>query len=361
MVVLNFSLYGGCKTPPALPSASHMDLLCTKHVGEESAVPLSLAIPDLPGRAGTQLLFHAYWEGPLSEHAFISLVSCYYFNVATAGVEGRRIIVWTDDVAASSSGELGRLALRYVEFRQFDLLGEAQSTPMRRNMAASICMCTRNPVYFTDTVRYILLYNYAGVWFDLDTLFLRPFDGLLLAFPRPFVYSYPANLDCPNGAIYYSPSPRHPLMGAAFEYVLRKGIQFDFYQGRLNYDTPMPLLVLPGYWFDAGFFYNAEAFKLTDFFEADAMHGNGSSAPPASALTTFGSFKPGAFAYHWHRPRRAVKAHQTSAYSQLRRELCKQCLCRAPRAAAKSGPTSSTGASVELCRVVRRSRKAHAG
>jgi hypothetical protein len=325
-----------------------MDLLCSKHVTESSAVPLARAIPDLAGRAGGALLFHAYWEGPLTEPAFISLLSCFYFNVAWSGetTGARRIIVWTDNVEATSGGELGRLAHQYAEFRLLDLLGEAARTPMAADMSAALCMCTRNPVYYTDTVQYIVLYSYGGVWFDLDTFFLRPLDGLLLTFPRPFVYSYPPVLDCPNGAVFASPRAHHPLMRAAFEAALAKGVQMDFYQGRLFYNTPMPLLVLPGYFFDAAMFYGAT--PLTDFFEADATRGANSSARRLAV------FKPGAFAFHWHRPRRKVTVHVMSAYAQLRRELCKRCTCSTVRSAGKKGgmrhPMLPMSPTVHRCR-----------
>ena len=36
--------------------------------------------------------------------------------------------------------------------------------------------------YYSDVVRYLLLYNYGGCWFDLDCFILRSFDPIFKNF-----------------------------------------------------------------------------------------------------------------------------------------------------------------------------------
>ena len=61
--------------------------------------------------------------------------------------------------------------------------------------------------FYSDVVRYLLLYNYGGVWFDLDCFILRNFDPIFSNFENEICVYQWENQYYPNGAIYISLEP----------------------------------------------------------------------------------------------------------------------------------------------------------
>ncbi|UKJ77823.1 glycosyltransferase [Azospirillum brasilense] len=223
------------------------------------------------------LTFHAYWDGPLNEKHLISVKSCHLFN---ARGNGNRIIVWTQNgVDNEYLSEIGK----YAEIRTFSERAECRGTFLEGNdFGRSI-----DASFYSDIVRYILLYKYGGVWFDLDCLFLRSVTPLLNQFPGKILAYRWERQNYPNGAVYISPTPRSEAMKGNIEFIRDRNRGWGFQQAGLVYDTPMDILVLPCPWFDAGWIDNP-VLHFNDFMTA---------SPVAFDLD---SFFPGAFCFHWH-------------------------------------------------------------
>ena len=57
--------------------------------------------------------------------------------------------------------------------------------------------------FYSDVVRYFLLYNYGGIWFDLDCLIIRCFDPLFHYGNEICLYQW-ETMNYPNNAIFIS-------------------------------------------------------------------------------------------------------------------------------------------------------------
>ena len=58
---------------------------------------------------------------------------------------------------------------KYAEIRYFSFDDE------QNNTSFNMVYYRKEPSFYSDVVRYLLLYNYGGIWFDLDCFFLRNF------------------------------------------------------------------------------------------------------------------------------------------------------------------------------------------
>ncbi|MDQ2104061.1 glycosyltransferase [Azospirillum isscasi] len=223
------------------------------------------------------IIFHGYWNGTLNEKHLISVKSCYLFNVRGGK---NKIVIWTQN--CDDNAYLDEIR-QYAEVRAFSERDECRGTfldghEFGRSIDAS---------FYSDIVRYILLYKYGGVWFDLDCLFLRSVIPLLNQFPGKILAYRWEQQNYPNGAIYVSPTPLSETMKRNIEFIQKRGCGWGFQQAGLVYDTPMDILVLPCPWFDAGWIDNP------------VLHFNGfmKASPVEYDLDTF---FPGAFCFHWH-------------------------------------------------------------
>ncbi len=221
--------------------------------------------------------FHCYWTGALNEKHLISVKSCYLFN---ARGSKNQIIVWTQNCVDNAYMNEIR---KYADIREFSEHDECRGTFLEgydfgRSIDAS---------FYSDIVRYILLYKYGGVWFDLDCLFLRSITPLLNQFPGKILAYRWEQQNYPNGAVYISPTPFSEAMRANIEFIQKRGRGWGFQQAGLVYDTPMDILVLPCPWFDAGWIENP-VLHFNGFMKASAVEYD------------LDTFFPGAFCFHWH-------------------------------------------------------------
>jgi len=223
------------------------------------------------------LMFHAFWSGPLNEKHVISIKSCYQFNIK--GRSNRNIVLWVDVI---SNDPISDTIRRYAQIRQFDFNKERIETPFENKHIH------RNPnlSFYSDVVRYILLYKYGGFWFDLDIFFLRSIDPVLSAFGDHIVAYNWGNSNWPNGAIYFNPYPRNPKMEHIINYLIERGQGFGFQESELTYENPVDLFVLPCSWFDAGWIYEPYTFNTIML--------------DTHLTFNFGNFSNGSFTYHWH-------------------------------------------------------------
>jgi hypothetical protein len=234
---------------------------------------------DIIGSYEYDVTFHCYWNGTLNEKHLISIKSCYHFNVLNKS--NRRIILWLENNMENSyNSEISQ----YAEIRQFYIEDEKKDTFLEGisfpyNKALS---------FYSDVVRYILLYKYAGCWFDLDVFFLRDFTPLFGRFRDEIcVYEWEYQ-NYPNGALFISLLKESPTLRDAMEFIIKRNQGWGFQEAKLTYDKSLNFLVLPCNWFDAAWVINPSNFSFNDFFSnTDCQY-------------TFENFFKGAFCFHWH-------------------------------------------------------------
>ena len=121
--------------------------------------------------------------------------------------------------------------------------------------------------FYSDVVRYILLYNYGGIWFDLDCFFLRNFDSIFHNFENEICVYQWENQNYPNGAIFISLESKSEKMKKNIEFIINRNRGWGFQEANLTYDLPLDMLVLPCSWFDADWIPNEYDIGVKKFFE----------------------------------------------------------------------------------------------
>jgi hypothetical protein len=244
----------------------------------------------LEGEFNEEITFHCFWNGKLNDKHYISILSCYYFNIKNKN--GRKIILWGD--LDFEKNEWYDKISEICDIKIFDLKYEIKDTFFERKQIVS-----RNNQYsyISDIIRYVLLYKYGGVWFDLDIFFLRNIDKLLCNFKDDIcVYNW-AEQNYPNGAYLQNISKLNPKFEKFVSYLIDRNQGFGFQESQLTFDSPVDLLVLPCSWFDGPF--------CIDFPEPFDILSNG--GPDLKSFFRYtenkvnlDNFAVGAFCYHWH-------------------------------------------------------------
>jgi hypothetical protein len=250
------------------------------------------------------VLFHCYWNGELSEKHYNSILSCYYFNIfkilqenpSLKENQSHKIILWIEN---NTPNKYNELIAKYAEIRDFSLGVEQQDTfleniQLRYNHSLS---------FYSDTVRYVLLYKYGGCWFDLDCLILRTFDTVFNTYGSEICVYQWGNQNFPNGAIYISLEPKSEKMKKNIEFIIERNRGWGFCEANLTYDLPLDMLVLPTSWFDSAWIKNPYNIGADIFSEIDKIY-------------TFDNFFTGAFCFHWHN-RWEMPIHEKSIMNQL--------------------------------------------
>ena len=115
----------------------------------------------LTGEYDKSVIFHCYWNGNLNEKHLYSVLSCYYFNVLN---RKHKIILWLEN---NTPNDINKEISNYCEIKEFSLKTEKENT----NFIETDFYYKKALSLYSDVVRYLLLYNYGGCWFDLDCFF----------------------------------------------------------------------------------------------------------------------------------------------------------------------------------------------
>ena len=232
------------------------------------------------GNYNEPVTFHCYWQGSLNEKHLYSILSCYYFNVKN---KQHKICLWLENnVPNKYNDEIKKYAsIQYFSLRDERVQANLQKVDFYYSTALS---------FYSDVVRYLLLFNYGGVWFDLDCFFLRSFDPIFSNFTNDICVYRWEHQNYPNGAIYMSLKAKSVKMKNNIDFIIKRNRGWGFQEASLTFDLPLELLVLPTSWFDIEWVNsNIGNLKGTDlFFEnTDKQY-------------TFDNFFKGSFCYHWH-------------------------------------------------------------
>ena len=226
---------------------------------------------NLEGVYNEPVIFHCYWNGDLKEKHLYSIVSCYYFNVYH---NKHRIILWVEN---NIKNEFNELIENYAEIKTFV---DESDFNFNKNFESI-------PLY-SDCVRSLLLYNYGGVWFDLDCFFLRSFDPIFYHFKNEICLYQWASEAYPNNAIYISLEPKSKKMKNIIDFIIERDRGWGFQQANITYDAPLDILVLPCVWFDVDWIENPYNIGHLNFFK------------DTTETYDLNNFYKGCFCYHWH-------------------------------------------------------------
>jgi hypothetical protein len=248
----------------------------------------------LTGEYAKSVTFHCYWNGQLNEKHLYSILSCYYFNVYN---NKHKIILWLEN---NTPNQYNTEIQRYAEIKEFSLKTEIDNT----NFMKLNFYYNKELSFYADVVRYILLYNYGGIWFDLDCLILRSFDPIFSNYENDICVYQWSDENYPNGAIYMSLESRSEKMKKNIEFIIGRNRGWGFRESRLTYDLPLDMLVLPCSWFDGSWIKNPYIIGIGEIFRhTDKKY-------------DFDTFFKGGFCYHWHN-RWNNKIEETSIILQL--------------------------------------------
>jgi hypothetical protein len=249
---------------------------------------------ELNGSYDKPVIFHAYWNGTLNEKHFMSVKSCWYFNIKN--YSNRKIIVWLEN---NSLNEWNEKISEFAEINYFNLNSEMENTPLENKRF----YYNRQLSFYSDVVRYILLYKYGGCWFDLDVFFLRDFSPLFSAYENEVLVYQWERQNYPNGAIYISLVPQNNKIKDIIEFIIKRNKGWGFQEADLTYDLELDMLVLPCSWFDGSWLGDIH-FGCDAFFQG------------SDKIYTFENFFNGGFCYHWHN-RWNHHIHENSPIKQL--------------------------------------------
>ena len=263
----------------------------------------------LTGTYDSPVIFHCYWNttrnGGLSEKHLYSILSCWYFNVRN---NKHKIILWLENTELN---EYAGQIKQYAEIRQFDLAGQTKDTFLE-NYTFKYPEGKPGIKYYSDYVRLVLLYNYGGLWFDLDCFFLRGFDPLFATFSDDLCF-YDQTGHSPNNAVILCLQSGFEKIEKFMQYMIKRDLGWGFFNPPLTYaemtdNAQIDILILPCSWFDP------MAYKW--YAHAENWPGKEDFIEKTDQTYTFDNFYKGAFCYHWHNYWKH-EVGQTSTLSQL--------------------------------------------
>ena len=232
----------------------------------------------LEGIYDKSVIFHCYWNGNLNEKHLYSVMSCYYFNVFN---NKHKIVLWLEN---NNSNHINEQIAKYCEIKYFSLINEIKKT----NFINTNFYYNKEVSYYSDVVRYLLLYNYSGCWFDLDCFILRSFDPIFKNYENEICVYQWENQNYPNGAIFISLHKESIKMKENIIFIISRNKGWGFKEAQLNYDLPLNFYVLPCSWFNADWIKNSYNIGTVNFFKNTEKHYN------------FENFFKYAFCYNWH-------------------------------------------------------------
>lgn len=249
---------------------------------------------NLKGEYNKSVIFHCYWNGVLNEKHLYSILSCYYFNVYK---NKHKIILWLEN---NDQNEFNKEIEKYAEIKIFLLNDEIKNTNFIKNIDTKY----KNITYYSNFIRTLLLYNYGGLWFDLDCFILRNFDPIFYNFKNEICLYQWEKQNYPNNAIYISLEPKSEKMKKNIQFIIDRNLGWGFQQANLTYDLNLDMLILPCSWFDPDWIKNPFNIGGEKFFIKTTY------------LYNFDNFFKGSFCYHWHN-QWDKKIHNNSIIMQL--------------------------------------------
>lgn len=256
-----------------------------------------------------KVVYHAYWHGAIGEKQALSLKSC----ICTQKQADTEIWLWLDvenGYEGYEENEYLRPLLPWLKVLPFDAGKEIQGTPYEDY---GWMFCGPELTFRADGFRLLALYQYGGVYFDLDVLFLKPLSPVLSA--GEFCYAWESQPYANNALLYLKKGGElaQRLTEKALRLETFRPWQLLVYGDRalssyIVYPSPFfdPLWMRrPG---DQGYLENFE-----DFFTKPVIRENPEIFAGMDFTLENQPFFPGAYAHHWHN-RWKTEIHPDSAF-----------------------------------------------
>ena len=189
---------------------------------------------ELNGVYDKSVTFHCFWKGNLTEKQLYSIYSCYFFNVFN---KQHKIILWLEN---NTPNDFNERISKYCEIKQFSLQHEQNESEICKDYHFNF----QGVAWYSDIVRYLLLYNYGGCWFDLDCLFLRCFDPIFNHYENEVCVYQWGGEPYPNNAIFISLTPKSVKMKKNIEFIIHRNRGWGFQEAQLTYDLPLDMLTM---------------------------------------------------------------------------------------------------------------------
>ena len=240
-------------------------------------------------------VFHSYWQYGFGRKQAFSVKSLLATQKSFfQGNPNATVMIWTEEKANETAKNpwFQQMASLGVQIRHYDPVAEAVGTPLEGNDV--VTKSYRRTAYRADWARLIELYKYGGLYFDLDTLFLKDISPLIQKYGE-FGYPWITRRGKINNAFLH-----FKKQGAAITDILtragqeRKATGLHGFTGFLIEHKPkdmnlVPYEIIDFCWRDKTL---CPHFDFTWFFKPLEK----GSKREKKALDGFNS----SFVYHWH-------------------------------------------------------------
>ncbi|CAG8511248.1 27182_t:CDS:1 [Dentiscutata erythropus] len=131
-----------------------------------------------PGQPREYIIYHSYWRAdlrPFGDKQIATLKSFF----ATQDETFSSLILWTNgniSTVPSLKLLLERYPNRFV-IKHYNVMIESKETPMENS--PNLKLNDKLAYLDGDLIRLLVLYKYGGIWFDMDSLFVRDFSPLI--------------------------------------------------------------------------------------------------------------------------------------------------------------------------------------
>lgn len=226
--------------------------------------------------------FHCYRKGALNESHLYSILSCYYFNVYG---KKNKIILWLEN---NIQNEYNVEISKYATIKHFSFKNEKKKTCFLETYDFDIQR--ESPHDYFNFIKYLLLYNYGGMWFDLNCFLLRNFDPIFSNYGNEICVYQGHGENYLEHSIFISLQPKSEKMKKNMNFIIEQKLGWKFYFSMMD-DSALKLdmLVLPRGWFDPIAIKNPyNPISLDNIFENTDKKYN------------FDSFFYGCFCFNWH-------------------------------------------------------------
>ncbi|MBB6271032.1 hypothetical protein HDF26_001459 [Pedobacter cryoconitis] len=247
--------------------------------------------PDSQIPVKEKIIYHAYWYGNIGRKQAFSIKSF----LCTQDLTKCRVILWLDadnGYLYHEKNPILKAILPFIEVKAYDPYQEIKNTPWKNSQ--KLVNEPENLAKRSDAFRFLVLYKYGGLYFDLDVMFLKDFGGLL---DSEFCYAWETQ-PYANSAIL-SLKKKSNLSA----YILNKGIKKRTVLPWiiLNYSDSYlkKLHVLPCAFFDPVWQGLASAKSPLDDFP-DFFRKFDDQFTNRLGIESYKDFFPGCYAYHWH-------------------------------------------------------------
>lgn len=137
------------------------------------------AFPEVPAR---DTIFHTYWRSDLAPFDDRQAATLYAF-LATQNLAVSKLILWTngkeDLMRSNRLRELVQDWPDHIEVRQFEPAVLTKGTEIEGLLSQMGGIFDRRAWVDGDVVRLLALYQYGGVWIDMDMILTRDVQPLL--------------------------------------------------------------------------------------------------------------------------------------------------------------------------------------